>query len=132
MLRSSSDNAPRQESLRRANKTDLLNFFPLGEPTAAKERERFIKLTRSACNEEDETEEQKRFLNTTQKRMQKMQTTQSTAMPKVCQGMPYTGPVIITHKVEKSGNNCVITNDTHSKSTNNGFSRGAEGRFFCH
>ena len=64
--------------------------------------------------------------------MNRMQQNQNAAMPKVCQGMPYTGPTIITHKVEKTGNNCVITNDTHSKATNNGYSRGAEGRFFAH
>ena len=53
-------------------------------------------------------------------------------MQKSCQGMEYKGPVIITHIPEKTGNNCVITNDTHSKSTNNGFKRGDAGRFYCH
>ena len=53
-------------------------------------------------------------------------------MPKVCQGMPYSGPKIVTHQAEKNGNNCVITNDTHNKNTNNGFSRGDQGRFYMH
>ena len=82
--------------------------------------------------EEDENEDHRAFMQKTQKRMSKMEKNQNTAMPKVCQGMAYTGPTIITHKVEKTGNNCVITNDTHSKMTNNGFSRGSEGRFYCH
>lgn len=72
------------------------------------------------------------FMTKTQKRMMKAETKQNTAMPKVCKGMPYVGPTVITHKPGKNGNNCVITNDTHSKMTNNGFSRGSEGRFFMH
>ena len=69
---------------------------------------------------------------TTQSRMQKMAATQAKGMPKVCQGMEYRGPVIITHTAEKTGNNCVITNDTHNKNTNNGFARGDSGRFYSH
>ena len=58
---------------------------------------------------------------------------QADATVKSCgQGMSYTGPVIITHKPEKNGNNCVITNDSHTTATNNGFKRGDSGRFFCH
>jgi hypothetical protein len=53
-------------------------------------------------------------------------------MPRLHNGGEYVGPTIITHKTEKTGNNCVINNETHSKSTNNGFSRGSEGRFFSH
>ena len=68
----------------------------------------------------------------TQKRIDTMQSNQNQAMPKVCQGMAYTGPKIVTHIPEKTGNNCVITNDTHNKSTNNGFSRGGDGRFYMH
>ena len=71
-------------------------------------------------------EETKMIMGATQQRLKAAQ--QQT----VCQGGTYTGPVIITHKTEKSGNNCVITNDTHNKSTNNGFSRGDQGRFFSH
>ena len=72
-------------------------------------------------------------MNRTSKRMNKSITNQNAAMPKVCQGMAYTGPVICTHVAEKNGNNCVITNDTHSKMTNNGFSRGqGSGRFYMH
>ena len=52
-------------------------------------------------------------------------------MPK-CTGGEYVGPVIATHQPPKTGNNCVITNDTHSKATNNGFNRGELGRFYCH
>jgi len=47
-------------------------------------------------------------------------------------GGTYCGPKIVTHAVEKNGNNCVITNETHNKATNNGFSRGDSGRFYCH
>ena len=65
------------------------------------------------------------------KRITKMQRTEQAAM-KACAGMAYTGPVIITHKLEKNGNNCVITNETHCKSTNNGFQRGVLGGFYCH
>ena len=57
---------------------------------------------------------------------------QKSGMPKVCTGGEYVGPVIACHKAGKSGGNMVITNDNHSKSTNNGFSRGDAGRFFSH
>jgi hypothetical protein len=78
-------------------------------------------MTRNGLTEEEENEDSKKFMETTQKRLIHMQNNQNEAMPKVCQGMPYTGPKIVTHKTEKNGNNCVITNDTHSKMTNNGF-----------
>ena len=69
----------------------------------------------------------------TQRRMNRMQNQQSeTLQTRKLNNMAYTGPVIITHSVEKNGNNCVITNDSHSKSTNNGFKRGDAGRFYCH
>ena len=102
------------------------------EPTAAQERERFIAMTRGNYTQDDENDDHGKFMRKTQKRMNKSITNQNAAMPKVCQGMPYVGPTVITHPVEKNGNNCVITNDTHSKMTNNGFSRGAEGRFYMH
>ena len=59
---------------------------------------------------------------------------QQHSMPKVCQGMQYTPPVIATHdKGPKHENAFQIPNDAHSKSTNNGFSRVKEnGLFFCH
>ena len=65
-------------------------------------------------------------MNQTRTRMSYMQK----RAPVICQGMEYKGPVIATHKAEKMVNNCVITNDTHAKSTNNGYSRGDCGRFF--
>jgi len=71
-------------------------------------------------------------MSQTAKRMSNLQRKQKSGMPAVCQGMEYSGPVIATHKSEKNGNNCVITNNTHAKSTNNGFSRGELGRFFSH
>jgi len=56
------------------------------------------------------------------------------SMPKICQGMDYTPPVIATHSKGPKHENCFqITNDAHTKSTNNGFSRVKEnGLFFCH
>ena len=90
-------------------------------------------MTRNGLTEEEENDDNRRFMKSTQKRMTDMQTHQNAAMPKVCQGMPYTGPKIVTHTAEKNGNNCVITNDTHSKMTNNGFKRVSEGgRFYMH
>ena len=88
-------------------------------------------MTRSGAAAENEGEEHKTFMNSTAKRMQKMTTTQKAGMPAMTGGS-YQGPVIITHKQDKQHNNCVITNDTHSKATNQGFSRGESGRFFCH
>ena len=103
----------------------------LDEPTAAAERERFVKMTRSGFTQDDENDEQKKFMSSTSKRMSKMQVNQPKAMPK-CTGGTYEGPVTITHMPEKTGNNCVINNDVHSKATNNGFFRGEGGRFYCH
>ena len=58
---------------------------------------------------------------------------QPKAMPKVCQGMEYTGPVIITHQANRERDNIyVVTNEVHSRHTNNGFSRAADGKFYCH
>ena len=69
----------------------------------------------------------------TQRRMNRMQIQQDMNLQtRAIDANRYTGPVIITHKLEKSGNNCVITNDSHNKSTNNGFKRGDAGRFYCH
>ena len=65
-------------------------------------------MARGQLQEQDETEEHKSYMNKTQKRVTKAKQAAQT-------GGTYTGPTIITHKVEKTGNNCVITNDTHSK-----------------
>ena len=56
------------------------------------------------------------------------------AMPKVCHGMQYTPPVVAKHSRGPKHENCFqITNDAHTKSTNNGFSRVKEnGAFYCH
>ena len=64
--------------------------------------------------------------------MNNLEKRQKKGMPTVCQGMEYRGPVVATHSAGKSNNNCVITNDTHAKATNNGFARGDCGRFFSH
>ena len=81
--------------------------------------------------EADENESQAAYMGSTQKRMGKIQRKVPANMPK-CTGGTYEGPVIARHVPDKTGNNCVITNDTHVKATNNGFSRGELGRFFCH
>lgn len=71
--------------------------------------------------------------NKTQRRMDRMQRQAGESQKtKMIASVSYMGPTIITHAVEKNGNNCVITNDSHSKSTNNGFKRGDAGRFYCH
>ena len=88
---------------------------------------RMMQGDQDASNENDE---HKSFMKSTQKRMQRAQKNQNKAMPK-CTGGTYEGPRVITHKAEKP-NNSVVTNETHSKATNNGFSRGAEGRFYAH
>ena len=89
-------------------------------------------MTRGGYTEEDADDAQSKVMRKTQKRMGRSIANQNAAMPKVCAGMAYTGPVICTHIPEKTGNNCVITNDTHSKMTNNGFARGLAGRIFMH
>ena len=89
-------------------------------------------MARAQLTANDETEEHKKIMSATQKRMTNFSKKQMSGMPTVCQGMEYVGPVIATHKIGKSGNNCVVTNDTHTKSTNNGYSRGDSGRFFSH
>ena len=90
-----------------------------------------VAKAKAAGYSEQEDEEEKNYMSQTLKRMGKMQTNQNQKMPK-CTGGTYKGPVIATHMPEKTGNNCVITNDTHAKATNNGFARGDAGRFFCH
>ena len=87
-------------------------------------------MTRSGATADDENDDHKKFMSSTAKRMSKMQRNQPKAMPK-CTGGEYVGPTIITHNVEKVFNQ-VITNETHSKATNCGFSRGEGGRTYCH
>ena len=53
-------------------------------------------------------------------------------MPYVCKGMDYVGPVIATHGAGPRENIFVVTNDVHTRHTNNGFSRAADGKFYCH
>lgn len=55
-------------------------------------------------------------------------------LPKVCQGMEYTPPVVAKHPGQAGHpNTFVITNNAHSKQTNNGYKRGEYGgHFFCH
>ena len=105
--------------------------FWTDEPTAAQERERFLAMVRGGHTEDDENDDHKNYMGSTQKRLNRMQVKQPNGMPK-CTGGTYQGPVIASHTPGKTGNNCVITNDTHSKSTNNGFSRGELGRFYSH
>lgn len=89
-------------------------------------------LTRGQLTQEDENDDQRQFMTQTRNRMTNLERRQKQGMPKVCSGMEYTGPVIARHKAEKTGNNCVISNNTHDPSTNNGFSRGESGRFYSH
>ena len=56
----------------------------------------------------------------------------SKKMPTVCKGMDYVGPVIATHGAGPRENIFVVTNDVHARNTNNGFSRAADGKFYCH
>ena len=44
----------------------------------------------------------------------------------------YQGPTVATHGAGPRENHYVITNDAHTKSTNNGFKRNDKGGFFCH
>ena len=54
-------------------------------------------------------------------------------MPTVAHGMAYTPPVIATHpRGPKHENIFLISNETHSRETNNGYNRTAAGGFFCH
>ena len=57
---------------------------------------------------------------------------QDKKLPKVCQGMEYTGPTIARHNVVQRVHNFVVTNDAHAKATNNGFKRLEDGRFYNH
>ena len=60
-------------------------------------------MTRSGATGDDENDDHKKFMNSTAKRMSKMQKTQPKAMPK-CTGGTYVGPVVITHQTEKAYN----------------------------
>ena len=76
---------------------------------------------------------QKRF-ESIYKQQQDEEWLKQNALPKVCKGMDYTPPVVATHPGQAKHNNTfVITNNAHSKATNNGYSRGNYGgHFFCH
>ena len=54
-------------------------------------------------------------------------------MPKVVTHSTYAAPDKLRHKIEMRHENAfVITNNEHSKQTNNGYSRGTAGAFYCH
>lgn len=54
-------------------------------------------------------------------------------MPKVDKSAKYDAPKQLKHKIEMRHENMfVITNNEHSKATNNGYKRGVTGAFFCH
>ena len=54
-------------------------------------------------------------------------------MPKVDKNGKYEAPKQLKHKIEMRHENMfVITNNEHSKQTNNGYKRGVTGAFFCH
>ena len=109
--------------------SDRAFYLTLEEPTAGAERERFIRLTRGGFQEEDEDDDHRAFMNSTQNRMNRtLQMNKAVAAA----GGSYKGPVIYTHKTEKNMNNCQIGNDAHAKATNNGFSRGYGCRFYAH
>eukprot|EP00347_Sterkiella_histriomuscorum_P009985 403339126 len=44
----------------------------------------------------------------------------------------YTGPKIVNHSLKAGDNIFVITNDSHSRHTNNGFQRNALGGYYAH
>ena len=106
----------------------------------AQERLKFVNLTKNAFFDDDDANDDCKALNaTTKKKLEKLlkeqeddQFLRKTHMPKVCQGMPYKGPVVATHAGATRGNNFVCTNETHSRSTNNGFTRGEGGAFYAH
>jgi len=56
------------------------------------------------------------------------------ALPKVCQGMDYTPPVTASHNAgPKHENTFAISNNAHSKQTNNGYKRSHwGGGFYAH
>ena len=74
----------------------------------------------------------KQFAAKTKQKIEKKLKNQPKKMPYVCQGMEYTGPVIATHGAGPRENIYVVTNDTHSRHTNNGYSRPADGKFYAH
>ena len=54
-------------------------------------------------------------------------------MPKVEKNATYEAPNKLRHRIEMRHENMfVITNNEHSKHTNNGYKRGTAGAFFCH
>ena len=102
---------------------------------------KFVTLTRSAFFDENQENPDTQQLNAkTKKKIDKLlkeqddeQYLKSKKMPKVCKGMPYEGPVVATHGTGGNhGNNFVVTNETHTRSTNNGFARSDGGSFYCH
>ena len=109
----------------------FITWIAAEEDSAAAERERFVKLVQGSLCEDDEDEEQKTYTRSTKARYETMLTNQNAAMPKLTNAMEYRGPTVATHGPGRAPN-FVVTNEHHSKATNNGFSRGAEGRFYCH
>lgn len=88
-------------------------------------------MARGAKFAGDDDDEVTKFSQTQKKRVEGMMKNQAFNLPKM---MPkYEGPVVATHNYVQRVHNFVITNDSHNKSTNNGFSRLAgDGRFYNH
>jgi len=108
---------------------------------SAAERMKFVTLTRQAFFDENQNNAETIDLNsTTKKKLERLLREQDddnylarNQMPKVCKGMDYKGPVVAKHGTgDQSGNNFVCTNETHSRATNNGFTRSEGGAFYAH
>lgn len=95
------------------------------------ERRVFVQMSKNKMYDED-NDDIKKFNETQTKKLNSMLKNQDKKLPKVCQGMQYTGPVIATHNVAQRITNVVITNDAHNKATNPGFKRLEDGRIFNH
>ena len=81
---------------------------------------------------DDDNDDVRQFTETQKKKLNRMLDNQDKKLPKVCKGMAYVGPTIATHNVAERVNNLVVTNDAHTKATNNGFKRLEDGRFYNH
>ena len=109
-----------------AYKHHFINIVDSSDEDPEESRRAFLAIAAG-----DETNAAK-FAAKTKRKIDRQLKNQPKKMPAVCQGMEYKGPVIITHLAAERENIFVVTNDVHSRHTNNGFSRADVGKFYCH
>ncbi|CDW75871.1 UNKNOWN [Stylonychia lemnae] len=102
---------------------------------AADDRTKFIQHIRSHDYENPEMQQMSATVRSKLRDMLKIQEDEEFLKKAKLYKLPpdnYRGPLIVNHALKPFENNFVVTNDAHSRHTNNGYQRNALGGFYAH